>query len=162
MFLNIIRNVRLTAVQALQTGVLMGVGDTIAQKVIEEQTPSKKFDARRTAKFFLLGFGFVVGNAGTATIAVKKVALDQLVFAPCFLALFVATVSTIDGKSWNETKKQLRQKYTDIYITNLTIWPAVQLVNFSFVPLRHQVLLVQSVAIVWNCYLSWKTHKDLE
>nr|CAH7738445.1 unnamed protein product [Callosobruchus chinensis] len=175
MLSNIIRNGRLTVVQALQTGVLMGVGDTIAQTVIEEQTPAKKFDARRTAKFFLLGVGFVgptigtwyrilachLGDAGTISIAVKKVAIDQLVFAPCFLALFVATVSTLDGRNWNETKKQLTHKYTDIYLTNLTIWPAVQLINFSFVPLRHQVLLVQSVAIVWNCYLSWKTHKEL-
>ncbi|VEN58513.1 unnamed protein product [Callosobruchus maculatus] len=171
-----IRNGRLTVIQALQTGVLMAVGDTLAQTVIEEKTRAKKFDAKRTAKFFLLGVAFVgptigtwyrilshrLGDVGTTTIAVKKVALDQLIFAPSFLAIFVATVSTVDGKSWNETKKQLTQKYSDIYLTNLTIWPAVQLFNFSFVPLRHQVLLVQTVAIVWNCYLSWKTHIELE
>ncbi|CAH1954105.1 unnamed protein product [Acanthoscelides obtectus] len=175
MFSNFVKTSRLTVVQALQTGVLMGVGDAIAQTFVEK-APGKKYDPRRTGKFFLLGVGFVgptlgtwyrvlasrFGDTGTFNVAVKKMALDQLVFAPSFLALFITTVSFTDGRNWRETKQQLIHKYPDIYLTNLTIWPAVQLVNFSFIPLRHQLLLVQSVAILWNCYLSWKTHKEIQ
>lgn len=67
----------------------------------------------------------------------------------------------MQGKSFEVVKKEVSGNYLDVLKANYLIWPWVQIVNFYFVPLHHQVLLVQSVALFWNTYLSWKTNRKL-
>ncbi|CAG9771996.1 unnamed protein product [Ceutorhynchus assimilis] len=162
-------------VQAVQTGLLMGVGDVVAQTLVEGKN-LKKYQPVRTAKFMLLGTVFVgpslslwyrtlarkFGTQSSSITTLKKVACDQLIFAPSFLVVFVTNLNLMNGKSFSHIKKELEANYTDIVVANWKLWPAVQLVNFYLVPLNYQVLLVQGVAIVWNTYLSWKTHTSHE
>ncbi|XP_066159122.1 protein Mpv17 [Euwallacea fornicatus] len=159
-------------VQAAQTGLLMGTGDIIAQTIIEGRT-LKTYQPKRSIKFTLLGTIFVgptltvwyrllarrFGNEMSTSTTLKKVLSDQLLFAPSFIAVFLTTVNLVNGVSIAQIKKDLPTNYPDIVVANWKLWPAVQLVNFYFVPLTHQVLVVQGVALIWNTYLSWKTHQ---
>ncbi|XP_023934454.1 protein Mpv17 [Bicyclus anynana] len=156
-------------VQAVQTGTLMGAGDLISQTLIEKVSI---VDYKRTLKFSSIGF-FVGGpalrvwygllnkhvGASGKTVAMKKVFVDQFIFAPTFLFFLLVAVGTMQEKSWDSVKKDVHSNYFDVLTTNYYIWPWVQLVNFYYVPLQYQVLLVQSVALFWNTYLSWKTNK---
>ncbi|XP_019867108.1 protein Mpv17-like [Aethina tumida] len=161
---------------AIQTGLLMGCGDLIAQTVVEKK-PLSDVDVTRTAKFFSFGIIFVgptistwykfldkkfIAQAGQLVnkkhVLFKKVALDQFVFAPSFIAVFLGVLNAAEGRNLSETRKEITNKYPDILTANYKLWPWVQLVNFYFVPLRHQVLVVQSVALLWNTYISWKSH----
>lgn len=90
---------------------------------------------------------------------IKKVACDQLLFAPNFLAIFLVTLGTVQGENYETVVCKLKRDYADVVIANYKLWPWVQLVNFYAVPLQYQVLLVQTVAIFWNSYLSWKTQQ---
>lgn len=100
-----------------------------------------------------------VGSGGKS-VALKKVALDQICFAPVCLAGFLVCVDTLQRKSFDDTKKSFRDKYPDILIANYKLWPAVQLINFYFVPLHFQVLYAQMVALFWNTYICFKTRPD--
>jgi protein Mpv17 len=85
-----------------------------------------------------------------------RVGADQLLFTPINLTLFLSYMAYFEGAS---VQKRLKDKYVPVLKTNWMVWPAVQSVNFAIVPLEHRVLVVNVVAIGWNCYLSWMNSK---
>ncbi|XP_059611248.1 protein Mpv17 [Phlebotomus argentipes] len=161
--------------QSVQTGILMASGDLIAQTVVEK-TSINKLDYLRTGQFFAIGlcmagpglrfwYGILDRHIHGRSVKIrtlKKVALDQLVFAPVFMMAFLGVVGAMKGQQLPQIEEKIRADYVDILKTNYCIWPWVQLANFSVVPLNYQVLVVQFVAIFWNTYLSWKTNKGHE
>jgi len=53
--------------------------------------------------------------------------------------------------AWDHTK----QVYIPTYVADWVVWPPLQLVNFTFVPLRYQVLYVNACNLLWNTFLSF-------
>ncbi|KAM6279667.1 mitochondrial inner membrane protein Mpv17 [Porphyrio hochstetteri] len=162
---------RPAAAQALTAGALMGAGDVIAQQLVERRGWHGHHSSR-TAKMVVIGCCFVGPVVGgwyrvldrlvlgtTKAVAVKKMVLDQGAFAPCFLGCFLAITGAMNGLSLQENWAKIQQDYTAALATNYCIWPPVQVANFYFVPLKHRLAVVQCVAIVWNCYLSWKANR---
>lgn len=93
-------------------------------------------------------FGFLqkrinIANSPNLTI-LARVAADQCVFATGNLFFFLSTMAIMEGKS---PKDKLNQTYTMALKKNWMVWPAVQLVNFKFVPLNHRVLTVNVVSL---------------
>ncbi|KAF4533027.1 hypothetical protein B566_EDAN000719 [Ephemera danica] len=160
--------------QAIQTGILMGAGDVIAQVGVEKKT-AETFDVRRTLCFTGIGIFYLgpslrlwygtlerlFGSARHPKVAFKKVATDQLVFAPTFLASILTLVPLTNGHSWQKAKAKLGADYWTVLKANYQLWPWVQIANFYWVPLRHQVLVVQLVALFWNVYVSWRANAPL-
>lgn len=101
----------------------------------------------------------VPGTAKTA--GVKKMLLDQSLFAPVMICFFFGVTETLAGKRPQDIKQMLHERYLDALITNYKIWPLAQTLNFTFVPIQHRVGFVQIVAIFWNAYMSWVTNKPL-
>ncbi|XP_077032506.1 mitochondrial inner membrane protein Mpv17 isoform X2 [Agelaius phoeniceus] len=155
------------AAQALTAGALMGAGDVIAQQLVE-QRGLHGHHCPRTLKMMGIGFCFVGG------------------FAPCFLGCFLAVTGATNGLSVQENWSKIQQDYLDALVTNyylatrancqlllcasaaqvgLRPWhpvPAPELAAAGPVPSVPSVprlAVVQCVAIVWNCYLSWKANR---
>ncbi|KAL3282233.1 hypothetical protein HHI36_005428 [Cryptolaemus montrouzieri] len=156
-------------VQSVQTGVLMGTGDMIAQGFIEGRS-LKNLDTKRTITFCGLGTCLVgptlvtwyktlsiIVKGSSKAVVLKKVALDQLCFSPTFIGCFLCTLGFVQGYDFQQIKQNVSKNYKDILLTNYQIWPLVQLGNFYLTPLHYQTLVVQGVAICWNTYISWKT-----
>uniref|UniRef100_A0A914VSQ4 Mitochondrial inner membrane protein Mpv17 n=1 Tax=Plectus sambesii TaxID=2011161 RepID=A0A914VSQ4_9BILA len=152
------------------TGLLMATGDLISQKVVEKK-PS--IELSRTMRFAALGVFYVAPvsrawfvflqrnvNGSTPLIAVlKRVACDQFLFAPLSLTTFLFLNSLLQGKTLEQTKQYWRSNFPEVYRANLYVWPGVQLLNFSVIPLDQRVLFVQVVALFWNIYLAFKTQQ---
>ncbi|KAF8472711.1 hypothetical protein BDZ91DRAFT_445755 [Kalaharituber pfeilii] len=150
----------------IQTQVLFGTGDCVAQQIVEKRG-IRSHDYSRT---FRMGFygGFIFGPMvvhwyrllersikfpGRQNLDIAaRVAADQLIFTPVNMVFFFSGMSLMEGGSLSE---KLKTSYTSTLLTNWMVWPVVQLVNFKFVPLNHRLLVVNLVSLGWNSYLSF-------
>ena len=86
--------------------------------------------------------------------------VDQTIFAPFIVTAFFTFTSLAEGKSVDQTVAKVRRDIVPALKANYMLWPAAQLVNFTFVPQRLAVLYVSGVSVVWNTYLCWMNAKD--
>jgi len=142
-------------------------GDIFAQLVIE----GGEFNARRAANMILLGAGLIgptlfnwyrflnrfIPDPSTLG-AVKRLALDQGLFAPPFIAVFFSSVFALEGRL-DQLPAHLKQAFWPACVINWQLWIPAMFITFRFIPPRYQVLWVQSVALIWNSYLSWSGHR---
>ncbi|XP_050504533.1 mpv17-like protein isoform X1 [Diabrotica virgifera virgifera] len=157
--------------QAFQVSGLLVTGDLIGQVFINKKK-FREVDYIRTVRVGVLG-ATIIGTTVSSFfkilaltvdeknkyVGIKKMLIDQLIFVPfIFLPLFMISVNVyVNCNSWKQTKEEMKNKYFSILLTNYKIWPLVQTLNFSYVPIPYQVFVTQSVAVLWNTYLIWKT-----
>ena len=94
------------------------------------------------------------GLLGTA----KRVLLDQIVFAPPFIAAFFSTAALLEGRP-DDIPRRLRDGWGSAVLANYQLWPAAQMINFGLVPAAFRVVFSNCVGVVWNTYLSFATDK---
>lgn len=70
--------------------------------------------------------------------------MDQTLFAPAALSMFFAVTSAMEGK---DPMAQVKEKLAPTYKMNLMLWPLVQFVNFTLIPLHYRLLFVNTVNI---------------
>jgi len=154
------------------------LGDTKKQYSPEEFDTLRgppPFDFERLTRFMAYGFlmapvqhkwfGFLSSTfpltkmAGT-TAALKRVAFDQLLFAPVGLACFFTFMTIAEGGG----KRAVTKKFQDVYVpalkANYLVWPAVQMLNFRIIPLQFQIPFVSTIGIAWTAYLSLSNSSD--
>jgi hypothetical protein len=81
-----------------------------------------------------------------------RVMADQTIFASTNMFLFLSSMSIMEG---SDPREKLKKSYVPGLKANWLVWPAVQSVNFTMVPLEHRVLVVNIVSLGWNCFLSY-------
>ncbi|ORX69274.1 hypothetical protein DL89DRAFT_218910, partial [Linderina pennispora] len=163
---------------AVTNGVLGGAGDLLAQS-IENRTESTStpfcWDTRRTIRFvtwgaicapvlhkwyLFLNCQFPLPALDTsktlfASAVAKRVAADQLVYAPLGIAGFFIAMNAMEGHGWRSAKHRLGELYRPTLFANYAVWPAVQAINFAFIPTIYRVPFCSAISIFWNAFISW-------
>ncbi|KAK3085309.1 hypothetical protein FSP39_001329 [Pinctada imbricata] len=86
----------------------------------------------------------------------RKVLMDQVVFAPIAVSSFYASTCFMERKSLQQFQEEWKKKFPRTYINGMKIWPAVQLINFSFVPIVHRPKVISCVSFGWSIYLCFQ------
>uniref|UniRef100_A0A6U3BF08 Mpv17/PMP22 family protein n=1 Tax=Entomoneis paludosa TaxID=265537 RepID=A0A6U3BF08_9STRA len=134
------------------------------------------WDRMRTTHFMILGTNLVgpvihvwygqLARAlpGTQAWAVaQRVLVDQLLFSPLFLNVWLTSLWTLEDwhkdatekRSWTTTLQDLKEAWPVLLPANWCLWIPAQMINFRFVPLPYQVLFSNGVAFAWNVFLSY-------
>lgn len=91
----------------------------------------------------------------TFKFVASKVAADGLLFGPVDLLLFFSYVGLASGRSVEQVKDDVKRDFIPALVLGGTIWPAVQIANFRFIPVRYQLLYVNLFCLLDSCFLSW-------
>lgn len=87
-----------------------------------------------------------------------KLWADCFIFDPLYLTLFFSATGAMEGKSLQDIKLKLKSDFLSTYLIDIAVWAPIQTINFRFVPVPYQSLMVQSCNIGWNAYLSFVQH----
>ncbi|KAJ2821929.1 hypothetical protein FBU31_004748 [Coemansia sp. 'formosensis'] len=93
--------------------------------------------------------------SGNTSAVLKRLAVDQTVFAPFATFSFVGAMGVMEGLGPSELVERFRMQYPEVLIAGYALWPAAQLLNFSIVPLAYRVPFSSIVGLMWHAYLSW-------
>ena len=155
----------------LVLAVLFTTSDILTQQLVEKK--GLDHDGRRTLRMCIMGI--IIGPIQrtwfltlerfippTSKIQiVKKLIVDQAIYGPFIIFFFYTLSGTLAGKELLEIKLLLQERYVKTIFTAYKVWPFVQAVNFSLVPLQHRANFVQLVSLCWNMYLSWMSNKPV-
>ncbi|KAF2153061.1 putative integral membrane protein, Mpv17/PMP22 family [Myriangium duriaei CBS 260.36] len=133
------------------------------------------FDFERLTRFMAYGFlmapvqhkwfGFLsstfpLTKTAATSAAMKRVAFDQLLFAPVGLAMFFTFMTIAEGGTINDVKRKFQDVYIPALKANFMVWPAVQMLNFRVIPIQFQIPFVSTIGIAWTAYLSLTNSSD--
>ncbi|KAK2061956.1 Mpv17/PMP22 family protein [Colletotrichum caudatum] len=127
------------------------------------------FDFERLTRFMAYGFAmaplqfrwfkflssaFPITKTSAFVPAMKRVAFDQLIFAPFGLLCFFSVMTVAEGGGRRAVLNKLRDMYIPTLKANFIVWPAVQVINFRLMPVQFQLPFVSTIGIAWTAYLS--------
>jgi len=156
-------------------GVLMGVGDQLAQSL--ELYPLMKGKTMFSRSFLLqrdwqrtfrLCFtnGIVLAPLamkwyalldGLALPLLVSVLLDQLLWGAVTNSLFYFVTKYLEGESVMNSIVHVRRNVPLTIRAAFYLWPLVQIVNLSMVPLEYRLIVMNIVSVPWSAYLSLKS-----
>lgn len=155
-------------------GGLYSCGDITCQLISHANTPIP-LDWERTKRMGTIGctvlpvmntyyYRFLdrtlIGSS--PRIVFTKLMLDTFTWSPVILAIFIAGLTALEGKSWPEIKEELKVKFFPVFKSGLMIWPVAQVINFAFVHPRFRMAYISVVGFCWINILSYLKHKHVE
>ncbi|KAG5437352.1 hypothetical protein PCANB_000782 [Pneumocystis canis] len=80
---------------------------------------------------------------------IKRILMDQFLFTPISLVFFIIFMSLTEELSKKRLKKKFKEDYISILKANYCIWPAIQFINFKYIPLKYQIPFLNSISVFW-------------
>lgn len=156
----------LTVKSPVRTKLFVGMGLGGFGDVCAQAAEGSAYDPLRTGRFMLWRSitsrfnhswfdKLMLWFPGTGWSSVlKRIALDQSVPAPIFIALFFPCMALLEGRTLDQAWDRASEKYTTALCVNWTFVPLLHLMTFSIVPLAHRVHFANCGTVLWSAAFS--------
>ncbi|KAF6252113.1 hypothetical protein COO60DRAFT_1554956 [Scenedesmus sp. NREL 46B-D3] len=84
----------------------------------------------------------------------SKVALDQVLMAPCMTSMFFASMALLEGSRGRDVADTVKSKLKPTLLANWTVWPIAHVINFALVPPAQRILYINVINIAWTAFMS--------
>lgn len=152
--------------KAATSGVCYSVGDMCAQGIAGKNISS--LDLSRSARSGVAGFighgpikhyefdflNTALNFGGAWWAVVPKLAIEEGPMSIIMNTLYSLIVGAFAFRDPREVLKDVRAAFVPGFKESIRFWPAVDLLNFSVVPIQLQVLFSGTAQIFWVCILS--------
>mmetsp|Transcript_1381 Transcript_1381/g.1843 ORF Transcript_1381/g.1843 Transcript_1381/m.1843 type:complete len:202 (-) Transcript_1381:168-773(-) len=91
-----------------------------------------------------------------------KMALEIVALHPLSLLSFFGCTGVMNGKNGKEVMEQLRNDFLPTLALEVAMWTPLDIYNFRFVPVRHQLLVVNCGAFIESVGLSWIQNNGID
>lgn len=100
------------------------------------------------------------------TVAGKALA-DQVFYAPVAIFLFFSTkaLQNLDGNLSDLTAaihSKMERDFLTTYLADWSLWPAVNMINFRFIPIIYRPSFVGLAQLFWQTYMSLTCAHDVK
>jgi len=155
--------------KALTSAAISYSGSVITQKVFEKQPYMNNRRALKFVAYSLLltpisHFWYMFldavfpknpadKNSMVDSSALKKLAMDELLYDPFCIVFFYVIVGLLEGQNFGQIKQKLGREYWATQKASWAIWPIVQLINFSVVPGNLRILFINFIGFWWSIFM---------
>lgn len=159
--------------QMVTSTVLWGLGDLFAQRIDGKHSHNKTRTLSTAAygatvigpigHYFYMGMDQVVTRyfkIGTFGFVLAKVLGDELLFGPVHVGGYFAWMTLAEGGSLQDVKHRIQQDFIPTFMAECLYWPFIQGFNFWKVPVKHQLLVVNTACLADSTFLSWAKAQD--
>jgi protein Mpv17 len=108
--------------------------------------------------------GKAMGNMWAVT---GKALADQLFFAPVAILLFFSTkaLQNLEGDMSGlaaAVYSKMERDFLTTYLADWSMWPAVNMINFRFIPISYRPTFVGFAQLIWQTYMSLSCAHDVK
>ena len=89
-------------------------------------------------------------------VAVKRMLLDQSLYAPLVIGSLFLVVGSLEGLSLRAVLAKTRDGFLPTLSRNWLLWPAAQIVLQGFVPIQHRIFVANCINLPWTAYLAYR------
>jgi peroxisomal membrane protein 2 len=102
-------------------------------------------------------YGFINRTVPGTTMSrvLQRTFLDEFIFSPVFIPVFLGSLWTLEGTSIKDMKTMLYNQLPSILIAEWVLWVPTMIITFRYAPVKFQVLVINCVGVVWQTFLSF-------